>query len=246
VAVTCAGLLALIDEAKFAAPFQPAGNITTTVRALLEPAVTVDLDAAPADRAVPTSAVNWDSDRLAALLELLDAWPADIRMNPQGYAEVIPDVAPTVAVRSFTEDPATGTIITAAGNSSRDGGFNIVVATGYAADGAEVRGIATVESGPWAYGTGPANPLPVPYTYASPLLTSNGAAHNAAATILRRKMRQAVLRRFEITAPPDPTLQPGDPVELTTGDVAGLLCTVESMVLPYGADAMTVKAVAVA
>jgi hypothetical protein len=243
VSVTCGGLLTLIDEAKFAAPFQPTGTIGGTLRKLLEPAVTVDLTDSPADRAVPVSAVNWDSDRLGAVLELLDAWPADIRMNHQGYAEVVPDVAPTTAVRAFTNDPATGTIVTAAGSSTRDGGFNIVVATGYAADGAEVRGIATVDSGPWAYGSGPANPLPVPFTYASPLLTTNGAAHNAAATILRRKMRQAVLRRFEITTTPDPTLEVGDAVAITTGDVDELLCTVESLVLPYAPAAMSIKVV---
>jgi len=245
VSVTCGGLLTLIDEAKFAAPFQPTGTIGGTVRQLLEPAVTVDLTASPVDRAVPVSAVNWDSDRLGAVLELLDAWPADIRMNHQGYAEVVPDTTPTAAVRAFTDDPATGTIVTAAGSSSREGGFNIVVVTGYAADGAEVRGIATVDSGPWAYGRGPANPLPVPYTYASPLLTSNEACRNAAATILRRKMRQAVLRRFEIVCPPDPTLQVGDPVAVTTGDVDGLLCTVESLVLPYAPAAMSIKVVQV-
>lgn len=245
VTVTCAGLLALVDEAKFVAAFQPSGLITQTLRALLEPAVTVDLTAAPADRSVPVSTINWDSDRLGAVYELLDAWPADLRMHAQGYAQIVEDVAPTVAVRSFTNGTG-GTVVTAAGTSTRDGGFNVVVATGYAADGSEVRGVAYVTDGPWAYGAGPANPLPVPFGYASPLLTTNAQCTAAAATVLRRKMRQAVLRRYTITCPPDPTLQLGDAVAITTEHVTALLCTVEGLTLPYTPGTMTIQVVATA
>jgi hypothetical protein len=240
--VTAAGMLALIEEAKFVAPFQPSGTLGSTLRALIEPAVSVDLDSAPSDRAVPTSLINWDSDRLGAVGELLDAWPAVLRMHAQGYAEVVPDVAPTESVRSFTNGTG-GTIVTAAGRSTRDGGFSIVVATGYAADGGEVRGIATVSTGPWAYGGGPANPLPVPFGYSSPLLTTNPQCTAAADTVLRRKMRQAVLRSYTITCPPDPTLQAGDPVDITTDHVDQLLCTVEAISLPYAPGAMSLRVV---
>jgi hypothetical protein len=246
VKVVAVGLLALVDEAKFVTPFQPTGTIGSTLRALMEPAVTVDLDDAPADRAVPVSSINWDADRLGAVGELLDAWPAVLRMHPQGYAEILADVAPTVSVRSFTNDPATGTIVTAAGATSRDGGFNVVVATGYAADGAEVRGVAQVESGPWAFGVGTANPLPVPFGYSSPLISTNAQAAAAARTVLRRKMRQSVLRAFTITCPPDPTIQLGDPVDVTTDHVDELLCTVERIGLPLFPGTMTLRVVSTA
>lgn len=232
--VTLAGLLSLIDEAKFIAPFQPTGSIVTTVRALIEPALTADLSAAPDDRDVPVAAVNWDSDRLGALGELLDAWPAVGQMNEGGFFEVVPDVVPAAAdaVRSFT-NAAGGTVITATGASSRDGGFNVVVATGQAADGGEVRGNAYVRTGPWAYGAGIANQLPVPFGYSSPLLTTRAQCEAAAQTVLRRKMREAVLRTFIVTAVPDPTIQLGDPVLVTNDYVTGLLCTVETLSLPY-------------
>jgi uncharacterized protein DUF5047 len=232
--VTAVGLLSLIDEAKFVSPFQPTGTIWSTVRDLIEPALTVDLTGAPADRAVPTSAVNWDSDRLGALNEVLDAWPAVPRMNEGGYLEIVPDVVPARAdaVRSFT-DGTGGTVIAARGSSTRDGGFNVVVVTGQATDGGEVRGVAYVGSGPWAYGTGPANPLPVPFSYSSPLLATQPQCAAAAQTVLRRKMREAVLKRYDVTAVPDPTLQLGDPVLLSFGGGPELLCTVEQMQLPY-------------
>lgn len=244
VRVTCAGLLYLIQEARFVAPFQPSGTIAGTLRALIEPALPADLDDAPDDRAVPVSAVNWDSDRLGAVYELLDAWPAVARMNAQGYLEVHPDEIPTEPVRAFS-DAAPGTIVQATGSSTRTGGFNVVVATGYAADGGEVRATAYVGAGPWAYVSGPATPLPVPFGYSSPLLTTNAQCIKAANTVLNRKMRDGVLRRFAVTAVPDPTLEVGDAITVTAGDVDGLLCTVEALILPYTADGGPMRLTAV-
>lgn len=245
--VTVVGLLALIDEADFIAPFQPSGTIASTARSLVEPAVTLDLGMAPTDRAVPTSAVNFDSDRLQAFYDLLDAWPAVPRMNEGGYIEVLPDTVPTAAdaVRSFTNGLG-GTVVSASGKSSRDGGFNTVVATGYAADGTEIRSVAYVTSGPWAYPGGASNPLSVPFVYSSPLLTTAAQCLAAAVTVRNRKMRQAVLRTFVITAVPDPTLQVGDAVLVSTDYDTDLLCTVEAMGLPYFATGpMTLTVVSV-
>ncbi|HET8716671.1 MAG TPA: DUF5047 domain-containing protein [Nocardioidaceae bacterium] len=240
--VTCAGLLYLVQEAGFVSPFQPSGTIGSTLRALTEPALPVDVTDAPADRSVP-SAINWD-DRLGAVNELLDAWPAQARTNELGFLEVTADTVPAAALRSFT-DGAGGTVITVSGNSTREGGFNVVVATGQAADGGELRSTAEVTSGPWQYGVGPANPLPVPFGYASPLLTTQAQCSAAARTVLRRKMRQAVLRRYAVRCVPDPTIQHGDPVEITSADLGldALLCTVESLVLPYQPGEMTMTVV---
>jgi hypothetical protein len=241
ITVEASGLLYLVAESDFIGPFQPSGTIASTLRALIEPALTANLDAAPADRAVPAG-LNWDTDRIGALSSLLDAWPADALMNEQGYLEVMPDVTPTVAVRSFTNARG-GTLVTASGSSTRDGGFNVVVATGYATDGGEVRGIAYVTSGPWAYDVGSANPLPVPFGYSSPLLTTAAQCLAAAKTVLRRKMREAVLRTFQVTAVPDPTIQLGDAVSITTDEVTNLLCTVEAIGLPYVPGTMSLKVV---
>lgn len=239
--VTAVGLLYLVQEAGFIGPFQPSGTFASTLRTLVEPAVHVNLDSAPDDRSIP-SAINWDTDRISAVYSLLDAWNAVPRMHELGYLEINPESTPTTPVVRFS-DAAGGTVITAVGSSDREGGFNVVVATGTGGDGTEVRGVAYMNRGPWAYPGGTANPLPVPFGYASPLLTNPFQCQITAALVLARKKREAMSRRFEITAVPDPTIQLGDPVELDTVHVSGLLCTVEKLTLPYRPGPMILTAV---
>ncbi len=245
--VTAVGLLALIDEARFIAPFQPTGTVAATARALVEPALTIDMTAAPADKALPSSPVNFDVDRLAAFYELIDTWPASVRMNEGGYLQVLPDDLPTTAdiVAAYTSGTG-GTVITAAGKSTRDGAFNAVLATGYQPDGTEVRGTQYVPTGPWAYPGGQANPLPVPYVYSSPLIGDRAGAYSAARSIMRNKLRQAARRAYSITAVPDPTLQIGDVVTITCDYGTDLLCTVEAISLPlFATGPMKIKVVTV-
>lgn len=232
VSVSAVGLLALIDEARFVSPYQPSGTLFSTLRGLLEPALTV-VNSGLADRSVP-SGINWDEDRLGAVLELLDAWSADGYVNEQGYFLARPDTAPTVAVLSLTNG-AGGTVIRASGNTTREGGYNVVVARGTASDGAQVQGVAyDTSTGPRRY-EGEFNPLPVPYFFPSPLLTTVQQAKDAAGTVLRR-LRRSSGKQFDIEMVPDPTIQVGDAVAITNDHYTDLLCTVERLNLPYVAD----------
>lgn len=240
---TLVGLLYRVQEAGFVGPFQPAGTLASTLRALIEPAMQADLSGAPADLAVP-AAVNFDTDRIGAVYNVLDAWSAVAYTTQQGTVLVLPDVTPDTPVATFTNGVG-GTVVTAAGKSTRDGAFNVVVATGTAPDGTEVRGVAFVDSGPWAYPGGAANPLPVPYGYASPLLQTQAQADAAAVTVLRRKLREAVRRRFTITAQVDPRLQLGDPVRVVVDGSFDGLCTIERVALPYRPAPMVVDVVSV-
>lgn len=234
--VTAAGLLSLIDEARLVSPYQPTGTIGSTLRGLLEPALTVDLTAAPSDRNVP-STINFDEDRLQAALDLLDAWAADGHVAADGVFTV------TAAGQSTTPQLVISDQTTAArvaGESSRDGGYNVVVARGTASDGGVVQGVAYETSGPKAYG-GPFNPLPVPFFFPSPLLTTTAQCQAAAVTVLERK-RRASARRFRVEMVIDPTVQAGDVAQLVTTDLQIPACAVESLRLPYtpGGGAMTV------
>lgn len=226
VTVSAYGLLWFVQEARLVSPYQPSGTLVSTLRGLIEPAVTVVVDGSLTDRSVP-SGINYDEDRLGAVGELLDAWPAVAQMQPEGYLLVEADVAPTVADLALVSTGVQAVVINRTGTSTRDGFSNVVVARGTAADGGQVQGVAVDStSGPRRYG-GEANPLPVPFYYASPLLTTVGQCNAAAATVLNRKLRTAQ-QPFDVVIPPRPDIVLGDAVS-----VDGLLCTVEQLSLPY-------------
>lgn len=234
VQVEASGLLLLVEEARLVSPFQPAGTLASTLRALIEPALTVEIDAGLTDRAVPAAGlVNYDEDRLGAVLELLDAWPADAAVDPDGVLQVTPAVQSDTPV---VELSTLSTVQAADGSSTRAGAFNAVVARGTAADGTQVQGVAydaDVDS-PTRYG-GPFNPLPVPHFFASPLLATTAQATAAASTVLAR-LRRAAGREHTLTAVPDPRLQPGDVAAVSTDELDAAACSIEYLRLPYLAD----------
>ncbi|TWJ23133.1 DUF5047 domain-containing protein [Micromonospora endolithica] len=240
VTVEAVGMLALVDEARLVSPFQPSGSLVSTLRGLVEPALTVVVDPALADRSVPAG-VNYDEDRLGAVMELLDAWPADAAVTEDGYLFVSPATPSTTPVLTLT-DGAGGTVVTTAGKSTRDGAFNVVVARGVAADGGQIQGVAYDRFGPKAIG-GEFNPLPVPFFYASPLLTTVAQCTAAAETVLARR-RRTTARQFTVRTVPHPGLQAGDTVAVTADEYTGL-CVVETLSLPYtaggGPQTLTVR-----
>src|SRR5262249_13853600 len=161
------GMLKLIDEARFLAPFQPTSTFTDTAQSLVEPAITVVFDPALTDRSAPIS-MQWDEDRLGALMELLDAWPAEAEMTPDGYLSVHTPTGYATGTPGweFSDDPATGTVSKWQGSTSRDGAFNVVVARGDDATGAQIQGVVydTDPTSATYYG-GTFSPLPVPFMY---------------------------------------------------------------------------------
>jgi hypothetical protein len=228
--VSAVGLLTLIDEARFVSPYQPSGTLGSTLRGLLEPALTVDLTAAPTDRSVPAS-INFDEDRLQAVYELLDAWAAEATVTPAGVFQVTPSADDTTVDVTLSRD---STVIRAAGGSSREDGYNAVVARGTTADGGIVQGVAYEARGPKKYG-GLFNPLPVPYFFSSPLLTTLTQCNAAAATVLRR-MRRTAAQQYQVEAVIDPRLQLADVAALAADGYTASPCTVESIRLPYTPD----------
>jgi hypothetical protein len=240
VSVTCEGLLSLIDEAKFAGPFQPSGTLASTCRDLVEPALTVMVDPALTDRGVPVG-MQWDDDRLGGLQEVLSAWPAAARVTEDGLLAIEPVTDGTgTAVLDLT-DGAGGTVIRWSGSTSRSGAYNAVVAQGEDVTGTQISGTAydTTQQSPFWFG-GPFSPLPVPYFYSTPLLTTVAQCRAAAASMLTTLRRQAS-RTLTVTCLPHPGLVHGDIVTVTTSD--GLLtaapATVESLSLPYSPGEMT-------
>ncbi|WP_435589812.1 DUF5047 domain-containing protein [Micromonospora aurantiaca (nom. illeg.)] len=239
VSVAAVGLLTLVDEARLVSPYQPSGTLVSTLRGLVEPALTVVIEAGLTDRAVPAG-INYDEDRLGAVTELLDAWGADAAVTEDGFLSVFPMGPSLTPVLDLTDRPG-GTLIQASGESTRQDAFNVVVARGTAADGGQVQGVAYDYTSAKRYG-GDFNPLPVPFYFPSPLLTTVAQCTTAAQTVLSRK-RRTTSREFTVTTVPHPGLQAGDTVAVTSGADVDLPCVVEALRLPYtpGGGSQTLK-----
>lgn len=240
VQVEALGLLTLVQEARLVSPYQPSGTLVSTLRGLIEPALTVVVDAGLTDRSVPAG-INYDEDRLGAVIELLDAWGADMAVTEEGYLSVFPMGPSLTPVLTLTNGTG-GTIIQSTGSSTRDNAYNVVVARGTASDGGQVQGVAYDVTSFKRYG-GDFNPLAVPYFFPSPLLTTVAQCTTAAQTVLS-KLKRSTGKTFQVEMVPHPGLQAGDTVSITTDDYSGL-ALVETLSLPYtpdgGAQTLTVR-----
>lgn len=240
VTVICAGLLTLIDEATLVSPFQPSSTDTlaSVIRALIEPALTVSFDGTLVDRAVPLG-LQWDSDRLGAVTEVLGAWAASERVTEDGYLLVEPVSDAGTAVLAISDDPDTGTVVRWQGSTTRDGAYNCVVAQGEDSAGNQLQGVVydTDANSPYQY-SGNFNPLPVPYSYQSSLLTTVAQCRTAAAAQLALLRRQA-FRKLAVTMVPHPGLVTGDILTVTGAGLTNARCAIESLTLPYSPGEMS-------
>ncbi|MFK0173422.1 DUF5047 domain-containing protein [Streptomyces sp. NPDC090306] len=233
VTVTAAGLLTLVDEAKLVTPFQPSATDTlaSTVRALVEPALTCQFDGALAD-VLASDSMSWDSERMDALSDIATAWSADYYVTEDAilyWEPLTDDGAPVLELT----DGVSGTVVQWTASTTRDGAFNCVICQGELADGTQIQGVAydTDPNSPYMYG-GPFNPFPVPYTEANSLMTTVDMCRKAAATTLLRLRRQAG-RTLSVTMIPHPGLVAGDIVSVTGAGLRRARCVIESLSLPY-------------
>lgn len=257
ISVEALGLLALVDEAVLPNEYQPktGATLASVCRALIEPGLTINDDAAPPDRALGISTVTFSDNRLDCLWSVLDAWPAAAQMTEDGFLRITAPPAAPVAdnvVLTLT-DQRGGTVIEPSADSTRDGAYNAVVAKGQYPDSDSARAgqeiVATVSdtdpASPYRIG-GPFSPYLVPYGYASPLLNTAAQVKAAANTVLRRLRRNAS-RTVSVTAVPHPGVQLGDVVSLTSArlGLAGALGTIDRYTLPLtaagGAMSLTVR-----
>jgi len=215
VKVTALGLLQVVADDKLRGPEQPraGGTFASEFARLMSGGIPVSIDAALTDRACSSSFV-WDEDRLSALYDLADAWPARIVTSADGTIQVKPPLGLVpVPVLTLTNG-AGGVLMTAPRSSSRVGRYSAVVARSSAdtETSTPVEGEYLTTSGPYAintYGT-------VRRRAASPMLNTPEAAVTMARTIAEDSQRQA--RVIAVTLPPDPRIQRGDPIALVWDD----------------------------
>lgn len=212
VRVECVGVLQKALDARFRVPESPraGGTLASELRRLMAPGIPVYVDAALADRAVPQS-FQWPEDRLSALYDICDAWPARLRVDDLGAARVLPPLPSTPEPVLTLTDGQRGTVIGAPRSAGRDGIYNVVVARSSATDDpakAPVQAVRQVTSGPLT----PAVYGEVVRYWSSPLATTTAELGAAAETILATSVRPAVSQRATIA--PDPRIELDDAVQL--------------------------------
>lgn len=213
VEVAASGLARVLDDAGLLAPTSPPAGATFASEAarLVESLLPIAVDVALADRAAP-GALAWQDDRLAALYELADAWPAQLRVDEQGVLFV------TVPYDDDTDGPdvtlveRAGTVISSASSGSRQGVASVVVARGEdAGDGDRPPVVG------YSIDTDPDSPTfaerygSVVAYFASPLLTT--AAQCIAAARTRRATLSRAGRVIPVETVPDARIRQGTRVD---------------------------------
>lgn len=216
--VTAEGLLRRVADARLTSPMspRPTGTLVSEARRLLPAGMSAGFSAGLVDRACPGS-MEWSEDRLGALYEIADAWPARLRTDAWGQMQFLPPLpdvpVPVITLRDgmpYAGLPGDrrGTVIGADRTDTRDGSYNVVVARSSATD-VDIQAVAQQTTGPMA-ATGPTGPI-VKF-WSSPLLRTQGQAQASANTMLANSLWPR--RTVPVELVPDPRVDLDDPVEL--------------------------------
>lgn len=198
ITVRGAGLLQIAVDDRFLSPVAPraAGSLQSEFLRLLPGSMSVQFDGRLQDRAVP-KAMSWSEERIDALWDIADAWPAVLRPDPWGQVLVKPPPSVSPFPALSVRDGDGGTVVSVPRGDTRDGAYNIVVARS-SADGVDAQAVARVTSGPMNVATY----NPVPKFYASPLLRTVAQCQATADAMRDRSARQSSV--LKVTMAPDP------------------------------------------
>ena len=183
------------------------GTLRSEFARLLPSYMSAQFDPALVDRPCP-KAMEWDEDRLAALYEIADAWPARLREDAWGGIVVLPPLPDSPSPVLTLTNGEGGTVIGAPTSDTREGTYNVFVARS-SADGVDVQAIVSVTDGPMNAG---GNYLPVPKFFSSPLLLTVDQCRAAATTMRDNSVRSSRIRKVELA--PDPRIELDDAIEL--------------------------------
>lgn len=216
VQVTAFGPLHRCKEALFRSPEvpRPGGTFASEFRRLMVPGVSVYIDPALVNRPIPQSFV-WESNRLAALYEIADAWPARIRTDQYGQVRVLPVLPAIPTPVLHLTDGLNGTLIRAPRSDTRENVHNVVVGVSSATDSPareSIRAVAEQTSGPMAVTRDGRGYGEVVRQVSSPLADTPGRVAAMANTVLANEMRRAEVR--SVTCAPDPRYELDDPIAL--------------------------------
>ena len=209
--VTAVGLLQRAADDRLPSPLAPrtGGTLLSEFRRLLPAGMSVGVDASLVDRACPRS-MEWSEDRLGALYEIADAWPARLRVDQWGQVALRPPL-PEVPVPVLTlTDGEGGTVVGAPISDTRERAYNRVVARATVTDDPKkppIQAVVDHLAGPMST-TGPYGV--VTRFWSSPLITTVTQARASAASLLASSLRPS--RIIPVEHAPDPRIDLDDPV----------------------------------
>lgn len=243
IAVEAAGLLQRVADARIVSATGPLPNgtlVSETRRLVSGTGLSVTFDPALADRTCP-QAMEWSDDRLGALYDVADAWPARLRTDPWGMLHLLPPLPEEPEPTAALVDGVRGVVVSAPRADTRDRIYNRVVARSADADDPEaapIQAIANVTTGPMST-SGPYGI--VTRFYASPLITTQAQAKASAETILATSVVPS--RSVPVELAPDPRIDIDDPVQVRLGDAewSGYVTSYDlPLTVPDGAMTLTI------
>lgn len=208
--VTATGLLQAAADDRLTTVTAPrdGGTLRSEFLRLLPPNVQASFTGLT-DRECPR-AMEWPDDRLEALYEIADAWPARLLSDPWGQVQVLPPLGAPVPVVTLTDGEG-GTVVSAPPSDTRERSYNRIVARS-SAPGVDVQAVAEVRSGPMSV-NGPYGAVTKFFT--SPLLLTEDQCFSAAQTQLAAAVRPS--RTLQVEMAPDPRIEIDDAVAVITG-----------------------------
>ncbi|WP_244885049.1 DUF5047 domain-containing protein [Wenjunlia vitaminophila] len=246
VAITGSGLEAIIGDDRFMAPYSTRANTAavTAIAALVRESIPgIVVVASVSDE--PLGPRTWDreANRWDAVRELATAVGADVYVDADGQVVVaeLPDLLTAPIVWSVDAGPG-GVLISAERGYSREGMHNVVVASGENTETGSAPVSATAmddDPGSPTYYLGPFGR--VPRFYSSPTLTTVSLAQGAANKLLRDSVKLA--STADITAVPNPCLEPGDVIRVTYGSGDRELHQVQSYTIDLAGGSFTLTTI---
>lgn len=214
--VEAVGALQVASDDRLVSPLTPRGSLASEFRRLLPPGLSAAISPDLTDRQCPRS-MEWSDDRIGALYEIADAWPARIRTDQWGQVSVLPPLKDVPTPVITLTDGEGGTVVGTARADTRDQAYNRVVVRASGTDTANkppIQVVANQAAGPMRTG-GPYGA--VTKFWSSPLITTRAQAVRAGATMLANSLRPS--RTIPVSLAPDPRLDLDDAVEIISDGV---------------------------
>ncbi|WP_405373434.1 MULTISPECIES: hypothetical protein [unclassified Microbacterium] len=225
VAVSGLGVLQFAADDRLTSPVSPTGTLGQEFRKLLPTVVQGAVSPALTDRVCPDT-FNWSEDRLGAVYEIADAWPARVRTDVDGVVWMLPPLPEVPTPVLVFEDGVKGTLVSAPRADSRATAANQVTAESSGNQNPVTVTVAKL-SGPMRvdgpYGV-------VSHRFSSAALKTEQEVRAAAEAKLTDLLRGA--RTYQVECAPDPRVEIDDPVEIRRNGERLAWGWVNSFVLP--------------